>query len=395
VSAPTTEVTDWTVRARDLCDQLAAAGKLTSSAWRAALLAVPRHLFVPVYYVYRDGVMVRVDSRDEHDRAEWLAAVYSNTALVTKIAPGPTPTFLSSSSTPGLMVRMLEALTIDDGHRVLEIGTGTGYNAALLCHRLGEQRVYSIDIEPDLVPSAASRLAALGYRPTLAVGDGHDGMPGHHSFDRVIATCAVPAIPWAWVQQTTLGGQLLGDIKVGLSAGNLVLLTKLTPQLAQGRFDAGQASFMSLRHVAGASGHVPFTRTGTGAVPVVSSTRLNPRTAWTNPIVWFLTALRIGPHYRLGYSGGDPRHTPTEVVLATPDGSRAEVTIAPLPDGSHRVTETGPSRLWQRLEQAHQQWSSHGQPPWAHLGLSVTPERQTVFVDDPTTVLAVLSEDPT
>ncbi|MGH3809114.1 MAG: protein-L-isoaspartate(D-aspartate) O-methyltransferase, partial [Pseudonocardiaceae bacterium] len=133
-----TEVTDWTSRATALADELVTAGKLTSPAWRAAVRAVPRHVFVPSFYVQRDGAMVAVEATSGQ---EWLEAVYSNTALVTKIGrgePGGPAVFLSSSSTPGLMTRMLEALDVDEGHRVLEIGTGTGYNAALLSHPLGD-----------------------------------------------------------------------------------------------------------------------------------------------------------------------------------------------------------------------------------------------------------------
>ena len=76
---------------------------------------------------------------------------------------------------PSLMARMLEALDVRDGHRVLEIGTGTGYNAALLCHRLGACNVVSIDIDPTLIVATRKRLAGLGHHPTLVVGDGTAG----------------------------------------------------------------------------------------------------------------------------------------------------------------------------------------------------------------------------
>jgi protein-L-isoaspartate O-methyltransferase len=78
---------------------------------------------------------------------------------------------------PSLMAQMLEALDVRDEHRVLEIGTGTGYNAALLCHRLGSNNVVSIDIDATLVAVAKNRLAALGHHPTLVVGDGTAGLP--------------------------------------------------------------------------------------------------------------------------------------------------------------------------------------------------------------------------
>lgn len=119
------------------------------------------------------------------------------------------------------MTRMLETLDVRDSDRVLEIGTGAGYNAALLCHRLGDRQVYSVDVEPDLVDAARSRLAALGYHPTLVCADGGLGLPEHAPYDRIIATCSVPRVPWSWVGQTKLDGVILADLKVSVVAGNL------------------------------------------------------------------------------------------------------------------------------------------------------------------------------
>lgn len=385
-------VADWATRAADLADELVATGKLTSPVWRAAVEAVPRHVFVPSFYVRRGG-MVAIDATD----AEWIERVYANAALVTKIdhdGPGGPPVFLSSSSTPGLMTRMLEALDIGDGQKVLEIGTGTGYNAALLAHRLGDQRVFSVDIEPDLVDAARIRLADLGYHPTLVVGNGAAGMPDYAPFDRLIATCSVPAIPWPWIEQTRIGGVILADIKLGLGAGNLVRVTRTAEDRAEGMFDAGQAAFMELRHSPGTAGRIPYARVSQDTPVIGSSTVLDPRTPWSNPVVWFLAALRVGGHYRLGYTGGDPQHGPDAVCLTTPDGSRTEVTLAREGDGGHRVSETGPARLWAHLEHAHQLWDAAGRPDWPRLGLVVTATAQTVFADDPGNAIAVLARCP-
>ena len=392
-----TAVTGWASRAAALADELVAASKLSSPAWRAAVEAVPRHVFVPSFYVRRDGRMIAITASDTASGGEWLEQVYTNTALVTKIGqdePGGPPVFLSSSSTPGLMTRMLEALDVRDGQKVLEIGTGTGYNAALLCHRLGERRVFSIDVEPDLVDQARVRLAELGYHPILAVGDGAAGLTEHAPFDRIIATCSVPAIPWPWVEQTALGGVILTDVKVGLAAGNLVRLTRTGPDRAEGRFDAGYAAFMELRHTPGAGGRIPYARTAEDTALTESATTLDPRTPWSNPVVWFLAALRIGAHYRLGYTGGDPQHGPDAVSLTTPDGSRAEITLATGHHGEHRVRETGPARLWQQVEHTHQRWDAAGRPGWPRLGLALTPDTQTIYVDEPGTTLAVLDWPP-
>src|SRR5262249_61868423 len=102
---------------------------------------------------------------------------------------------VSSSTAPGLMVRMLEALDVHDGHRVLEIGTGTGYNAALLAARLGDTQVFSVELRPDLTEAARQRLADTGYHPPLVTRDGGEGLAEHAPYDRIIATCAVPAVP--------------------------------------------------------------------------------------------------------------------------------------------------------------------------------------------------------
>ena len=391
-------VADWPARAVALADELAAADKLTSPAWRAAVEAVPRHVFVPSFYVRRDGRMVAVTAADTATSAEWWETVYANTALVTKIGqdePGGPPVFLSSSSTPGLMTRMLEALDVRDGQTVLEIGTGTGYNAALLCHRMGDQHVFSVDVEPDLLEAARARLADLGYHPTLVTADGAEGLAEHAPFDRIIATCSVPAIPCPWIEQITLGGVILADIKVGLVAGNLVRLTRTGPDRAEGMFDAGQASFMELRHTPGTAGQVPYARAAEDTPVTESATLLDPRTPWSNPVVWFLAALRIGGHYRLGYTGGDPQHGPEAVSLATPDGSRAEITLAADAEDGHRVRESGPVRLWQQVEHAHQRWAAAGRPGWSRLGLAVTPDQQAIYVDEPGSILAVLASEHT
>jgi predicted RNA methylase len=121
------------------------------------------------------GELIAVDGSDPTRRAEWLDAVYSDTALTTQLGqtdPGntlrPLTVPASSSTKPTLMARMLADLHTHPGHRVLEIGTGTGYNAALLCHRLGDRNVCSIDIHPALIHAAHTRLASLGHHPHLA-----------------------------------------------------------------------------------------------------------------------------------------------------------------------------------------------------------------------------------
>ncbi|MGI9000379.1 MAG: methyltransferase domain-containing protein [Pseudonocardia sp.] len=174
--------------------------------------------------------------------------MYGNTVLITDLRhTGSRTEVVCSSSQPSLMIRMLEALGVRAGHRVLEIGTGTSYNAALMSHRLGDDQVFSVDVEPDLIDRARTRLARLGHHPTLHAGDGTHGLPDDAPFDGSSPTCAVPAVPWAWVDQLRPGGQLLTDLKIGHGAGSLVQLTRTGDTLAHGRFNPTYAAFMDLR----------------------------------------------------------------------------------------------------------------------------------------------------
>jgi methyltransferase of ATP-grasp peptide maturase system len=385
----TTPDLDWAPRARQLAETLIAAGKLADPAWAAAVRAVPRHVFVPTYHQQDNtGAWHEADTSTDAGRGEWLDTVYSNSVLTTALGHDDTggTIVLSTSSQPGLMTRMLEALDVHDGHRVLEIGTGTGYNAALLCHRLGAQNVFSVDVEPELVATAGNRLASLGYRPQLAAVDGSLGWAEHAPFDAIIATCAVPAIPWAWVEHTRVGGVILTDVKPAFGAGSLVRLTRTTTDNAEGRFDPIYAAFMDLRHQPGR-----LTPTGQWSgkdrdTSETHTTTLDPRTPWTSLVVWFLASFALGPRISIGYTGPDTTQPPIATTIATPDGSWAEITLGAV-DGGHQVVEGGPRQLWSIVEDAHQRWTDLGQPGWERFGLTVTRNQQTVWFDHPNTGL--------
>jgi len=210
--------------------------------WREAFTAVPRHLFVPYYYVATERGYERRwgEHPDPGERAEWLRGAYADVPLATRLRDGE---LVSSSSQPSLMARMLTALRIEDGNRVLEIGAGTGYNAALLAHRLGDDAlVTTVDLDPEITESARRHLAAAGHRPAVVTGDGARGVAERAPFDRIVATCALPSIPRAWLAQCTPGGRILAPVATGL-----VVLTVRDAAHAEGRFLATPAYFVPLR----------------------------------------------------------------------------------------------------------------------------------------------------
>lgn len=170
---------DWKPRARAMADHLGRRGLLVTPEWRTAIEETPRHHFAPS----GDLGLASADPR------VWLDSVCSDTTLVVQRrhrsaevwGPEEADALPTSSSTmPSLMVEMLELLQVEPGHRVLEIGTGTGHNAALLSRRLGAENVFSIDIDPYLVntvrghdPGRSDRAPASPPHPIAL--QGHKG----------------------------------------------------------------------------------------------------------------------------------------------------------------------------------------------------------------------------
>ncbi|MGW1621014.1 methyltransferase domain-containing protein [Streptomyces sp. NPDC002172] len=212
--------------------------------WREAFAAVPRHLFVPYYYVAGTRGYERRwgESPDPAARERWVRGAYEDVPLATRLRDGE---LLSSSSQPSLMARMLVALEVTDGDRVLEIGAGTGYNAALLAHRMGDDGlVTTVDVDPEITESARRHLAAAGYRPAVVTGDGARGVPERAPYDRIIGTCALPGVPRAWVEQCAEGARILTPVATGL------LALTVRGGGAEGRFLPSAAFFVPLRGVA-------------------------------------------------------------------------------------------------------------------------------------------------
>lgn len=363
--------TVWVAHARRLADTLRDNGDLSSPEWHAAVSAVPRHLLVPRAY--------RQDSTGAWDEFETAAAperVYSPETLVTALQTVDGNRLpISSSTKPDLMVRMLEILDVQDGHRVLEIGTGTGYNAALLAHRLGDEQVFSVDVDQDLVALARERLDTAGFRPTLVAVDGVHGLSERAPFDRIIATCSVPAVPWEWAEQLTLGGTILVDLKLANSAGNLVHLRRVDDRL-EGRFTSRWAAFMAMR-----SGAAPEPLAVADRVPGGQIRHTDaPATPWSEATVaWFLAHLRLPPGTSFGYDLDPGTRQPVATTFAAPDGSWARVSLT-----DRSVTEAGDTPLWSNVEWAYEQWTIAGRPPWNRLGLTVTPDgAHQVWLDNP------------
>lgn len=202
-----------------LVDQLIARGALWSPRLIEAFRATPRHLFLDRVWNYQrqHGAWGEVDTRNP-GRNE-LRLLYADRALTTRLSSadaGAAP--ISSSSQPSLMAEMLEDLRLEPGLRVLEIGAGTGYNAALLAHVVG--RVVSLDVDRRVLAEAEQHLRAFPDRQVeLRHGDGRLGCPEEAPFDRILVTAAALDLQPAWLEQLADDGLLLVplDLVAGLA----------------------------------------------------------------------------------------------------------------------------------------------------------------------------------
>lgn len=369
---------EWQPYAALLVAELTRAGVLPTR-WCSAFEQVPRHVFVPEFYTADDE---RVSGADPAQRERWLTAVYSDTSLTTQImtAPGTDLSWPTSSSTrPSLMARMLDLLNVADGHRVLEIGTGTGYNAALLSHRLGDAQVSSVDIDPGLVETARARLADLGYRPHLSAGDGAAGVAEQAPYDRIIATCGVPQIPPAWITQLTAGGLIVADVR-GELASSLVVARKSTAHAVTGRFLTSSGHFMWMR----AKADNPLRNGGGfGAVfdftdPATDTTTI-PLAAFDDEDFRFVLQFAVpglGPVGHTIRDGGDG------IFLVAEDDS-CWVEISPDNGDRSTVRYGGPRLLWPDIADTWHRWNDYGRPARSRFGLTAHDDgRQRTWLDD-------------
>ena len=173
----------------DLIDTLKAKGHVRSYEVERALRTVPRHPFIP-----------------------WLEPedAYRGTGGAI-MDPDTTPETCSTVSQPAAVAMMLEGFDVKPGMKVLEVGAGSGYNAALLTLLAGETgRVVTVDIEDFLVEKARRNLAAVGFgRVEVIHGDGAFGHPPGAPYDRIVATVGLPDIPSAWAEQLAPTGKIV------------------------------------------------------------------------------------------------------------------------------------------------------------------------------------------
>ena len=262
-----------------------------------------------------------------------LERVYSGDAVITKQDDDGSP--ISCSSEVGIMIAMAQLLDVAPGQRILEIGAGTGYNAAVLAHLVGEHgAITTIDIDAGVAAQAREHLASAGFDGVAVItADGWRGSAGNAPYDRIEVTASVADLSPEWIAQLADGGKIVLPLVLRAGMQAVLGLRKHGRDLVSTRVVPG--GFMRLRGPAGPQpqirtfdgwsvelGDGVFDRNGT--LPLLL--REAPRFAVAPPLGWeplILLALMYGnvTVTRAGHPG-------LAVGIFDPDGGLAVAELA-------------------------------------------------------------------
>ncbi|MFJ5819360.1 methyltransferase domain-containing protein [Streptomyces sp. NPDC093108] len=299
----------------------------------------------------------------------WAAVVYPGPydATVTQVEGGVP---MSSLSCEAIVADMLDSLLLDPGHRVLELGTGAGRNAALVAARTGPGLVTSVEVGEGLAELARERIKAARADVAVVVADGAKGWPAGAPYDRVISTYAVERIPWAWVEQTRPGGRIVTPWG---RLGHVALTVAEDGRSATG-WVQGLAQFMPSRETGGPVRDFQEVRSETSA----AHEHLFDRDL----------ALLAGGHLLFALRVALPDVMVTTVRDADGlnawlhDGDASWATLCSQGDGRTVAFQGGSRRLVDEVERVWDLWVAAGSPSLYDFRMTVEPGCQTVWCRD-------------
>lgn len=375
---------------RALVDELHAAGNIPAVC-RSAFESVDRGWFVP------DQIWAKTGSDEDEpisrtdDPRRWRAAVCSDNPVVTQYDDGETPwphvgeRPTCSASQPSIVAGMLGVLDVQPGDHVLEIGAGTGYNAALLSQLVGPTgTVITVEVDHVLAAEARTRLRELGYTANVQVlcGDGAEAIASAQPWDRVIATAGVHLgrLPYQWVADTRPGGVIVAPMRADLVSRPLVRFVVGADGTATGHAIELRVGFMEMRAQRVATWPVGEDRWDDENADI-SYTDLAP---WAplqvDDQVWPIAVAVPSCRMSLWERTEDRPHG---VAWLRDPVSRSWASVVPSGEkGRYLVRQSGPRRLWDEAETAYRWWQRRGEPPLEAWLWEVGPDRQSVTLPD-------------
>lgn len=373
-----------------LVDALDRDGLARTRGLRDAVATVARDAFLRpgVFLADETGQWIPTSPEQVGDEA-WTEIAYRDDSLVTQLDGHLTVTDVTgplwgdptcSSTMPRVVTSMIDELDLDrlpeEGH-VLELGTGTGYSTALLATVLGEQRVTSVEVDPDVSARAREALESVGLHPAAIVGDGLAGHPDGGPYDRVIATFAVRDVPHTWVDQVRPGGTIVATVGVWAYGTGLARLVVEDDGAATGHL-VRTSSFMPARAQAIRYRDDLFTLAE--HADSERHTTLDPDVLGTwMPALLIQLAL---PHVHLtAVTSDDDARGPVTYLVSESTASFAEIT--PTTTGWH-IRQGGPVAIWDTVEDTLNAWSNAGSPGIESVEVRVDRDGSTYCIgDDP------------
>jgi protein-L-isoaspartate(D-aspartate) O-methyltransferase len=348
-----------------------------------ALRMVDRADFVPSYFLPDRASPptwpVKWEKHSRSDGVPWAEHVYSpHSALVTKLNRNGIP--LSSSTDPSLMVTMIHAVQPLLGDRILEIGVGTGFNAAILSYLVGSDGlVASIDIDSDICTSAAARLRQY---PNVRVvqGDGRLGFVEQAPYQCIVVTANANCVERAWLSQLASAGRIIVNLQGPMDSG--LFVGALTEEGdVRGRFlDLPPMGFTPL-YGSGTSagqdiGNVFPDELTDAAVPDVMAAE-NPD-EMSGEVAHQLIEEREHSYARYYITGSDQL---SPGILLHRGGERCWIRLAEFRDGTRQTYSAGDPPLLSALVSAYDMWISVGRPKITDLDLQISPAGTRVSID--------------
>jgi len=356
-------------------------GVIRSPGISRAFVETPREHFIESVYQRGSGATACISAPDEgapdEERQAWLRLVYSNEVLLTELDKKGLP--LVSSTMPSLMALMLEAAELGGGGNALEIGTGTGYNAAVMASAMGAGgAVVSIEVEPTTATSAARALALtpVASQVTVNVADGRAGYASMESFDAIVVTASSPVVPRKLLRQ--LRGRLVIDIRGGITGALLVVSRE--GNRAHGRFiDIPGMGFIRIRSVPGGQGGPTAVSwpllTGEDELPVDLSVADDLQETGFG----FLYQLLHQDAQILGL--GPTAESRVRRVLVVPNAGA--ILFERLHKTNRWVARYSSSALWSELRSLWEVWVGLGRPSAAAFHADVVVDEESGWVSVP------------
>ncbi|MDT3397425.1 protein-L-isoaspartate O-methyltransferase [Streptomyces sp. B1866] len=362
-----TTTTDWMPLARQLADTLTTKGAIVSETVAHAIASVPRHLFITGHYA--TGAHRTVDPAQPTD--ELLHLAYADRGIMTHI-PTDAAEGWSSTSQPSIVAKMLEAAALTPGMRVLEVGAGTGWNAALIAYITGAE-VTTIETSPVVADEARAALGRADVQGvTVVTADGYLGHDAAGPYDLILVTCGVSGIPAAWLGQLADGGSVLAP----LAHGGLHPLTRIRPTAAglTGRLVTNADFMAATGPLYAATTPAPIARDAALPAPDPAATRrgtvpagLDPRGDYVD--LWMHLAAR-DPRTTCASAEGTSDYTGCALVADD------DTAVFVQPGALHPTPSPAAQALADEAGQLIAEWTESGRPALTAWSCSFAPAGQ-------------------